>query len=103
MAIEEIKELDVDGVKVLVSDLSASQQRYVKVYQDTLQQKADAEDAIIGFNAALRALSNDLVVSIRADREKAAADVAAASEVVTDVVDAPTTPVADPAGDTSAA
>ncbi len=72
MAMEEIKELDVDGIKVAVADLTAAQQRFVQVYQAANEKKVSLENEIITLNAAMRSLSSDLVTAIRADREAAA-------------------------------
>jgi predicted nucleic acid-binding Zn-ribbon protein len=91
MAVEEIKELDVDGVKVQVADLNANMQRFVQVYQEVHNKKVALENEILACNAAMRALSNDLVTAIRADREAEAVATEAQTAPVTDdsVTDGP--------------
>ena len=91
---EAIKELDIDGVKVLVADLSDGQKRYVHLYQNANEKKVELENEILTLSAALRTLSNDLVVSIRADRAKVEAAMAAAdgSEMEAPVDQAPVDP-----------
>lgn len=73
MTIQKITEIDVDGVKVPVTELTEAQQRYVQVYEATYAEKVESENKTIALNAALRALSSDLINSVRAARAAAAA------------------------------
>jgi uncharacterized membrane protein len=65
---DTIKELNVDGTTVVIGDLTEAQQRFIRIYEEAMEKKTAIENEIITLNAAMRTLSNDLVLSIRADR-----------------------------------
>jgi uncharacterized membrane protein len=65
---DTIKELNVDGTTVAIGDLTEAQQRFIRIYEEAMEKKTALENEIITLNAAMRTLSNDLVLSIRADR-----------------------------------
>lgn len=78
---EEIKVLTVDGTTYVVSDLSQNVQRLVQIYNHWRQQQVDARLELSKIDAALRSLSNEIVLAMQKEQEEATAEGAPQEEV----------------------
>ena len=79
--VEEVKVLNIDEVPHAVDTMSDEVKQLVAVYNEWNQDMADAQKTFAQLQAAVRGLSNQIVATVRAEKEAAAA--AETEEVIT--------------------
>lgn len=85
--LEPIKVLTVDEVPMNVAELSETVKQLVAIFDDWNQQESDARSHLMMVSAAKDSLSRQIIQQIRSD--KAAAEQAAAAEIVAATEQAP--------------
>ena len=80
--LEPITIINVDNVPHAVSDMSDTVKRLVQIYNEWRDDEEETKSELLKVQAAMRDLSREIVVTIKKEKEDAAADQRKADEAV---------------------